>query len=162
MSYISVISVWRRLRTTLCTAHTEHRSSLTKQSLAMHSLNNACQDSMSVCRRHVFRKEEAHRTGKLTTLCAHPQAPIFATASDLQVVKIWTDDGEMSSSIRMKPQSHVRTGRITCMSFSPFMLKLATGAMDVCCTVYQMCNDDRGSKPPSRVASIPGDAMSPA
>lgn len=48
------------------------------------------------------------------------------------------------------------------MSFSPFMLKLATGAMDVCCTVYQMCNDDRGSKPPSRVASIPGDVVSPA
>ena len=111
------------------------------------------------CRRHVFRKEEAHKTGKLTSLCAHPRAPIFASASDAQVVKIWTDDGEMSSSIRIKQQAHMRTGRITCMSFSPFMLKLATGAMDLCCTVYHMCNDDRGSKPASRVASIPGDVL---
>lgn len=112
-------------------------------------------------RRHLFRREEAHKTGKLTTLCAHPHAPIFATGSDTQVVKVWTERGEMSSSIRAKQQAPVRMGKITCMAFAPFAPRLATGASDSCCTLYSMAAaDDRVSRAPSRAAEAVGHNVS--
>lgn len=109
----------------------------------------------AACRRHLICRE-AHRTGKLTTLCAHPHAPIFATASDNQVVKVWTERGEMSSSIRAKQQAPVRMGKITCMAFTPFAPRLATGASDSCCTLYSMVADDDRV---SRVSSRSGEAV---
>lgn len=88
-------------------------------------------------------------TGKLITLCAHPHAPIFATGSDTQVVKVWSERGDVSSTIRAKQQTPAR--KITCMAFAPFAPKLATGASDACCSLYSMAPaDDRSSRMSSR------------
>jgi peptidyl-tRNA hydrolase len=95
------------------------------------------------CRRQVIRRDEAYKTTKLATLCAHAEAPIFATGNEGQVVKIWTESGEMLHRIKVKPQSQQRMGRLTCMSFAPYQLKLATGATDIACSIYSLVQDDK-------------------
>lgn len=89
-----------------------------------------------------FRVEEATRSGRLTALCAHPHAPLFATGSATQVVKIWNERGDIASSIRARQQAPVqRIARTTCMAFAQFDLKLATGASDSLCSIYSMCSE---------------------
>ena len=42
----------------------------------------------------------AHSSGGVSALVAHPHAPLIATASVNQVVKVWTDQGE---TVRLAP-----------------------------------------------------------
>lgn len=94
----------------------------------------------------MFKKEaQAHRSGRLTTLEAHPNAPFFASGSVTQVVKLWSEAGDVLTAIRARPLGGQAQslGRATCMSFAPFELKLATGASDAHCSVYAMSVDDK-------------------
>lgn len=92
-----------------------------------------------------MRRVEAHSKGGLSALVAHPFAPLFATGTISQVVKIWSDTGEHVSSIRAHPRSaSQRLGRITCLSFSPHDLKLVSGARDPVCAVYTLDQNARG------------------
>jgi hypothetical protein len=96
----------------------------------------------------VFKREEmAHKSGKLTTLQAHPNAPLFATANATQVVKLWSEAGDLLTGIRattVGPSQAVAAhiGRTTCMSLAPFELKIATGASDAHCSVYGVSTED--------------------
>ena len=92
------------------------------------------------------REDSAHKSARLTTLEAHPNAPFFASGNATQVVKLWSEAGEVLTAIRAKSHgqsSAAGIGRTTCMSFAPFDLKLATGASDAHCSVYCMLVDDK-------------------
>jgi hypothetical protein len=93
----------------------------------------------------------AHKSGKLTTLEAHPIAPVFASANAAQVVKLWSESGDLLTGIRATstvPGQVSRMGKTTCMSFAPFELKLATGASDSHCSVYGVSVDERRREEP--------------
>jgi hypothetical protein len=103
---------------------------------------------MLACRKHVFKKDaQAHRSGRLTTLEAHSNAPFFASGNVTQVVKLWSEAGEVLTAIRARSLGQAQSlGRTACMSFAPFELKLATGASDAHCSVYAMSVDDKSKE----------------
>jgi regulator-associated protein of mTOR len=45
----------------------------------------------------VVRQVEAHSKGGMSVMVAHPNAPLLATGSTSQVVKVWTDAGDVVS-----------------------------------------------------------------
>jgi regulator-associated protein of mTOR len=45
----------------------------------------------------VVRQVEAHSKGGMSVMVAHPTAPLLATGSTAQVVKVWTDNGDVVS-----------------------------------------------------------------
>ena len=83
----------------------------------------------------------AHKTGKLTCLVSHPNAPVFASANASSVVKLWSESGDLMTGIRATPAAgapQLRIGKTTCMAFAPFEQKLAAGASDAHVSVYTM------------------------
>lgn len=50
----------------------------------------------------VVRSVEAHSKGGMSVLVAHPTAPLLATGTTSQVVKVWTDAGDVVSAIWVK------------------------------------------------------------
>lgn len=52
-------------------------------------------DQLSCC---VVRQVEAHSKGGMSVMVAHPTAPLLATGSTAQVVKVWTDSGDVVST----------------------------------------------------------------
>lgn len=51
-------------------------------------------EQLSCC---VVRQVEAHSKGGMSVMVAHPTAPLLATGSTAQVVKVWTDSGDVVS-----------------------------------------------------------------
>jgi hypothetical protein len=51
-------------------------------------------EQLSCC---VVRRVEAHSKGGMSVMVAHPTAPLLATGSTSQVVKVWTDNGDVVS-----------------------------------------------------------------
>jgi hypothetical protein len=102
-----------------------------------------------LCRQHIFKKEDmAHKSGRLTTLEAHANAPLFASANIAQVVKLWSENGELLTGIRAANMAGTqaiapRIGRTTCLSLAPYELKIATGASDAHCSVYGVSMEDK-------------------
>ena len=98
-----------------------------------------CRMSGGRAQSSLLRSIEGHSKGHVTTVCSHPHAPLFATATASQVVKVWSMRGEQVGVVRAHtsflPQ---RIGPITCLAFSPYSLSLASGGGDSICAVYLM------------------------
>ncbi|WOL04841.1 regulatory-associated protein of TOR 2 [Canna indica] len=73
---------------------------------------------------------DAHR-GSLTALAVHRHAPIIASGSAKQIVKVFSLKGEQLSIIRYYPTFMAqRIGSISCLTFHPYRALLAAGATD--------------------------------
>jgi regulator-associated protein of mTOR len=46
----------------------------------------------------IVKTVEAHSKGGMSVLVAHPTAPLLATGTTSQVVKVWTDAGDVVSA----------------------------------------------------------------
>lgn len=58
------------------------------------SSSSGLAEQLSCC---VVRSVEAHSKGGMSVMVAHPTAPLLATGSTAQVVKVWTDSGDVVS-----------------------------------------------------------------
>ncbi|XP_062204192.1 regulatory-associated protein of TOR 1 isoform X2 [Phragmites australis] len=73
---------------------------------------------------------EAHR-GSLTALAVHRHAPVVASGSAKQMIKVFSLEGEQLTIIRYQPSfMGQRIGSVNCLSFHPFKSLLAAGAGD--------------------------------
>jgi len=80
---------------------------------------------------------QAHTKGVMTSLAVHDYAPIFATGSQAQKVKVFNINGEELSLIRYHDGFlGQRIGPISCLSFHPYLLLLAAGATDSIVSLY--------------------------
>lgn len=87
----------------------------------------------------LLRSVEGHSKGNMTTLCGHSYAPLIASATTSQVVKIWSLRGEQVGVVR--PHSSILgqpIGPTTCLAFAPYSLQLASGGGDSICAVYSL------------------------
>lgn len=79
---------------------------------------------------------DAHR-GSLTALAIHRHAPVIASGSAKQIVKVFSLEGEQLSIIRYYPTFMAqRIGSVSCLTFHPYRVLLAAGAADACISVY--------------------------
>ncbi|CAD5170829.1 unnamed protein product [Musa acuminata subsp. malaccensis] len=79
---------------------------------------------------------DAHR-GSLTALAIHRHAPIIASGSAKQIVKVFSLRGEQLSIIRYYPTFMAqRIGSVSCLTFHPYKVLLAAGAADACVSIY--------------------------
>ncbi|KAG8088828.1 hypothetical protein GUJ93_ZPchr0011g27382 [Zizania palustris] len=73
---------------------------------------------------------EAHR-GSLTALAVHRHAPVIASGSAKQMIKVFSLEGEQLTIIRYQPSfMGQRIGSVNCLSFHPYKSLLAAGAGD--------------------------------
>ncbi|KAF8706341.1 hypothetical protein HU200_030603 [Digitaria exilis] len=73
---------------------------------------------------------EAHR-GSLTALAVHRHAPVVASGSAKQMIKVFSLEGEQLTIIRYQPSfMGQRIGSVNCLSFHPYKSLLAAGAGD--------------------------------
>jgi regulator-associated protein of mTOR len=87
----------------------------------------------------LLRSIEGHSKGNVTTLCGHKHAPLVATATTSQVVKVWSLRGQQVGVIR--PHSSILgqpIGPATCLAFAPYSLQLASGGADSICAIYSL------------------------
>ncbi|PKA50577.1 Regulatory-associated protein of TOR 1 [Apostasia shenzhenica] len=79
---------------------------------------------------------DAHR-GSLTALAIHRHAPVIASGSAKQIVKVFSLEGEQLSIIRYYPTFMAqRIGSVSCLIFHPYRVLLAAGAADACVSIY--------------------------
>ncbi|XP_057473972.1 regulatory-associated protein of TOR 1-like isoform X2 [Actinidia eriantha] len=79
---------------------------------------------------------DAHR-GSLTALVVHRHAPIIASGSAKQLIKVFNLEGEQLGSIRYYPTFMAqRIGSVSCLTFHPYQVLLAAGAADACVSIY--------------------------
>ncbi|XP_010931321.1 regulatory-associated protein of TOR 1 [Elaeis guineensis] len=79
---------------------------------------------------------DAHR-GSLTALAVHRHAPVVASGSAKQIVKVFSLEGEQLSIIRYYPTFMAqRIGSVNCLTFHPYRVLLAAGAADACISIY--------------------------
>lgn len=82
---------------------------------------------------------DGHSKGTMTVIHAHKNAPIFATATCSQVVKVWSAKGDQLGVVRAHASILGQPiGPTKCLAFSPISLKLASGAEDNVCAVYSL------------------------
>ncbi|PNH07533.1 Regulatory-associated protein of TOR 1 [Tetrabaena socialis] len=100
---------------------------------------------------HTYKTVQAHTKGGVCALAGHSLAPLLATGTISQVVKLWTDDGDVVGTLRPGNSSNLlaphKVGPVTAMAFHPYQPVLAAAAMDHC-TVYEMYDPgaaDRGA-----------------
>ena len=87
----------------------------------------------------LLRSIEGHSKGNMTTLCGHDHAPLLASATTTQVVKVWSLKGEQVGVVR--PHSSILgqpIGPTTCLTFAPYSLHLASGNGDSICAIYSL------------------------
>ncbi|KAL6653350.1 hypothetical protein ACP70R_008928 [Stipagrostis hirtigluma subsp. patula] len=74
---------------------------------------------------------EAHR-GSLTALAVHRHAPVVASGSAKQMIKVFSLEGEQLTKISSQLSSFMgqRIGSVNCLSFHPYKSLLAAGAGD--------------------------------
>ncbi|PNT65576.1 regulatory-associated protein of TOR 2 isoform X2 [Brachypodium distachyon] len=73
---------------------------------------------------------EAHR-GSLTALAVHRHAPVIASGSAKQMIKVFSLEGEQLTLIRYQPSfMGQRIGSVNCLSFHPYKSLLSAGAGD--------------------------------
>ncbi|PSC68711.1 Regulatory-associated of TOR 1 [Micractinium conductrix] len=110
----------------------------------------------------VWKTVDAHSKGQMTALAAHPNAPLLATATNNQVVKVWSSSGEQVGVVRAHSSflaAH-RIGPVTCLAFAPYELLLASGSADPVAAIYSL--DLAPSLPPSPARpSLPAATPSP-
>ncbi|XP_045798844.1 regulatory-associated protein of TOR 1-like isoform X1 [Trifolium pratense] len=79
---------------------------------------------------------EAHR-GSLTALAVHRHAPIIASGSAKQLIKVFSLEGDQLGTIRYYPTLMAqKIGSVSCLNFHPYQLLLAAGAADACVCIY--------------------------
>ncbi|KAJ6848266.1 regulatory-associated protein of TOR 2 isoform X1 [Iris pallida] len=79
---------------------------------------------------------DAHRRS-LTALAIHRHAPVIASGSAKQIVKVFSLEGEQLSIIRYYPTFMAqRIGSVSCLTFHPYRVLLAAGAADACVSIY--------------------------
>ncbi|KAL1368806.1 hypothetical protein AAHE18_02G148400 [Arachis hypogaea] len=75
---------------------------------------------------------DAHR-GSLTALAVHRHAPIIASGSAKQLIKVFSLEGDQLGSIRYYPTLMAqKIGSVSCLGFHPYQALLAAGAADAC------------------------------
>jgi regulator-associated protein of mTOR len=79
---------------------------------------------------------EAHR-GSHTALAVHRHAPIIASGSAKQLIKVFSLEGDQLGTIRYYPTLMAqKIGSVSCLNFHPYQLLLAAGAADACVCIY--------------------------
>ncbi|GFS38539.1 regulatory-associated protein of TOR 1 [Actinidia rufa] len=88
------------------------------------------------CQKDTYLTIDAHR-GSLTALVVHRHAPIIASGSAKQLIKVFNLEGEQLGSIRYYPTFMAqRIGSVSCLTFHPYQVLLAAGAADACVSIY--------------------------
>ncbi|GFY95751.1 regulatory-associated protein of TOR 1 [Actinidia rufa] len=88
------------------------------------------------CQKDTYLTIDAHR-GSLTALAVHRHAPIIASGSAKQLIKVFNLEGEQLGSIRYYPTFMAqRIGSVSCLTFHPYQVLLAAGAADACVSIY--------------------------
>lgn len=84
----------------------------------------------------IVRSVQAHSTGGMSVLAAHPNAPLLATATaaSASVVKVWTDAGDVVGAI--KSAAPQRMAPVTAMAWHPYNLYLGAGGRDSVASVF--------------------------
>ncbi len=79
----------------------------------------------------------------LTALTVHNCAPIMATGSNAQFIKIITFGGDQLGNIIKYHDGFLgqRIGPVSCLSFHPYKTMLAAGATDSIVSIYATTND---------------------
>lgn len=78
----------------------------------------------------------AHR-GSLTALAVHRHAPIIASGSAKQLIKVFSLGGDQLGTIRYYPTFMAqKIGSVSCLTFHPYEVLLAAGAADSCVSIY--------------------------
>ncbi|XP_074577791.1 regulatory-associated protein of TOR 1-like [Curcuma longa] len=79
---------------------------------------------------------DAHR-GSFAAVAIHRHAPIIASGSAKQIVKVFSLKGEQLSIIRYYPTFMAqRIDSVSCLTFHPYRVLLAIGAADACVSIY--------------------------
>jgi len=85
-----------------------------------------------------FRTREIHK-GQMTAMQVHPCAPVMASGSHAQFIKLLTLSGEQLSMIRYHDGFlGQRIGPVSCLAFHPTQLMFAAGATDSIISVYSV------------------------
>lgn len=87
--------------------------------------------------RSTYLTIEAFR-GSLTALAVHRHAPIIASGSSKQLIKVFSlEGGDQLGTIRYYPTLMAqKIGSVSCLSFHPYQVLLAAGAADACVSIY--------------------------
>ena len=73
----------------------------------------------------------AHSTGGLSALAAHPHAPLLATGTTSQVVKLWSASGDPLGTVRAHgPLLSAHPGAVAALAFHPYRGLLASAGRD--------------------------------
>ncbi|KAI4374210.1 hypothetical protein MLD38_012227 [Melastoma candidum] len=79
----------------------------------------------------------AHR-GSLTALAVHRHAPIIASGSAEQRIKVFSLDGHSLGTIRYYQNFMAqKIGSVSCLAFHPYQVLLAAGAADAFVSIYE-------------------------
>ncbi|KAB1224581.1 Regulatory-associated protein of TOR 1 [Morella rubra] len=86
--------------------------------------------------RDAYLTINAHR-GSLTALAIHRHAPIIASGSAKQLIKVFSLEGEQLGTIRyLHTFMGQKISSVSCLTFHPYQVLLAAGAVDGCVTIY--------------------------
>lgn len=86
--------------------------------------------------RDTYLTIEAHR-GSLTALAIHRHAPIVASGSAKQLIKVFSLEGEQLNTIRYYPTIMAqKIGSVGCLAFHPYEALLAAGAVDALVSIH--------------------------
>lgn len=86
--------------------------------------------------RDAYLTIDAHR-GSLTALAVHRHAPLIASGSAKQLIKVFNLEGEQLGTIRyLSTFMAQKIGSVRCLTFHPYQVLLAAGAADSCVSVY--------------------------
>ncbi|RVX00687.1 Regulatory-associated protein of TOR 1 [Vitis vinifera] len=85
---------------------------------------------------HVYLTIDAHR-GSLTALAVQQHAPLIASGSAKQFIKVFSLEGSQRCTIRFNPTSIARKiGPVSHLTFHPYQVLLAAGAADALVSIY--------------------------
>ncbi|XP_017218499.1 regulatory-associated protein of TOR 1 isoform X2 [Daucus carota subsp. sativus] len=86
--------------------------------------------------RDAYLTIHAHR-GSLAALAVHRHAPLIASGSAKQRIKVFNMDGEQLGTIQYYPTFMAqKIGSVSCLTFHPYQVMLAAGAADGCVSIY--------------------------
>ena len=86
--------------------------------------------------RDAYLTINAHR-GSLTALAVHRHAPVIASGSAKQLIKVFSLEGEQLGTIRYYPSFMAqKIGSVSCLTFHPYQIFLAAGAADAYVSIY--------------------------
>ncbi|KAG2691057.1 hypothetical protein I3843_09G213400 [Carya illinoinensis] len=86
--------------------------------------------------RDAYLTINAHR-GSLAALAVHRHAPVIASGSAKQLIKVFNLEGEPLGTIRyLHTFMGQKISSVSCLTFHPYQVMLAAGAVDGCVTIY--------------------------